>query len=56
MEKQELIAMKAASVAPAPQDACAVWLTAKRVEANVMEELPQVAHVIVHVDPWESGS
>jgi hypothetical protein len=55
MEKQELIAMKAASIAPTPQDARAVWLTAKRVEANIMEALPQVAHVIVHVGPWEGS-
>jgi divalent metal cation (Fe/Co/Zn/Cd) transporter len=26
------------------------------VEANIMEELPQVAHIIVHVDPWEADS
>ncbi len=28
---------------------------AEQVEANIMEEMPHVAHVIVHVDPWRGG-
>lgn len=28
---------------------------AEQVEDNIMEELPHVAHVIVHVDPWRGG-
>lgn len=28
---------------------------AEQVEADIVEELPQVAHVIVHVDPWRGG-